>query len=99
MEPHKTEGMETHWTEDEGKRNKVARFVGWMFVALGALQLLTGEWLYGAFLLVYAVFTLMTDAFERLPKVVRYLLFAAFAAFTVFLFVKMVADLSAMNRR
>ena len=97
MEPHKTEGIEPHWTEDAGKRRKVTRVLGWIFVALGVLQLFMGEWLYGAFLLVYALYLLMTDAVERLPKVVRYLLFAAFAAFAVLLFVKMVADLSAMK--
>ena len=97
MEPHGIEGIEPHWTEDEGKRNKVGRVLGWIFVALGALQLLRGEWLYGAFLLAYAPFVLWEKGFERLPKAARYLLVAAFGAFAVFLFVKMVADLSAMK--
>jgi uncharacterized membrane protein YjjP (DUF1212 family) len=97
MEPHRIEGIEPHWTEDEGKRRKVTRFAGWTFLALGVLQLFTGDWLYGAFLLGCAAFALTTDALERLPKVTRYLLLAAFVAFCAFLFVKMVADLSAMK--
>lgn len=89
--------MEPHWTEDASKRRKVTRLLGWIFVGLGVLQLLLGDWLYGAFLLTYALFVLMTEKFERQPKVVRYLLIAAFAAFAVFVFVKGVSDLSSLK--
>ena len=97
MEPRKTEGIEPHWTEDAEKRRKVTRLLGWIFVALGVLQLLMGEWLYGAFLLAYSLFLLSEKTVERLPKVARYLLVTAFAVFAVFIIVKMVADLSAMK--
>jgi hypothetical protein len=97
MELHKTDGIEPHWTEDAGKRGKVTRLLGWIFVGLGVLQLILGEWAYGVFLLAYALFLLAEKAVERLPKVVRYLIVAAFAVFAVFLFVNMVSDLKAMK--
>jgi hypothetical protein len=97
MELHKTDGIEPHWTEDAGKRSRVTRLLGWIFVGLGVLQLILGEWAYGVFLLVYALFLLAEKTVERLPKVVRYLLVAAFAVFAAFLFVKMVSDLKALK--
>ena len=83
--------MESHTTEDAEKRQRHIRLLGWIFVALGVLQLLMGEWLYGAFLLAYALFVLATKKVERLPKVVRYLIVAAFAAFAVFILVRIIS--------
>jgi hypothetical protein len=83
--------MESHTTEDTGKRERHLRVLGWIFVALGILQLFMGEWLYGAFLLAYALFVLATKRVERLPKVVRYLIVAAFAAFAVFILFRIIS--------
>jgi hypothetical protein len=86
--------METETTEDASKRRGHVRMLGWIFVGLGCLQLIRGDWLYGAFLLTYSVLVLLTDVVERLPKVAKYLIYAAFAVFAVFVFVEMVADLA-----
>ncbi len=89
--------MEPHGTEDAEKRRGLTRLLGWIFVGLGVLQLLMGEWLYGAFLLVYAVYLLLMRKVERLPKAVRYLLVVAFAAFAVFMLVRIVSNLSSLR--
>jgi hypothetical protein len=89
--------MESRTTEDAEKRHKLTRLLGWIFVALGVLQLFMGEWLYGVFLLVYAVYLLMMKKVERLPKAVRYLLVVAFAAFAVFMLFRIVSNLSSLR--
>lgn len=86
--------MEPHRTESAERRRRMTRLLGWIFVGLGALQLFLGDWLYGLFLLAYALFLLMSRAVERLPRAARYLIVAAFAAFAVFMFVRMVIDFS-----